>query len=177
MDADLQTLADGFDEVFQGDHRPPQMDIELRRLPQSFEDVFRDEHGIKKFPLFQLPTELWLRVCELAVTFDRPINVTKSALVEQQVASVYQPAITRTCKLLRRETLPLFYRNNIFEARHFCEHACPRRWMVTIGLVNLRMMRTFRLHTRMSDTFWEGCFDRAGVKTTVEVTNANAKGT
>ncbi|KAK0939332.1 hypothetical protein LTR29_009077 [Friedmanniomyces endolithicus] len=152
------------------------MDGALQNLPSDFEHIFHGDHSFQTFPLFRLPPEIWLRICELAVTNGKSINITKAPKTPDQVALVRQPPLTRTCRLLRYESLPMFYRNNAFEARHFCEHACPRQWLVAIGREHLRAMGSFSLHTRMSDRFWQGCFERTGLKVKVEVTATEVKG-
>ncbi|KAK5685860.1 hypothetical protein LTS10_001973 [Elasticomyces elasticus] len=172
MDGDLRDLPGGFEGVLLSD--PAR--IYPIELPDDFEDVFHGDHSLQRFPLFSLPAEIWLRIAEFAVLETKTINVTRATRMLDQEALVRQPALTRTCRLLRTEALPMFYRNNSFEARHFCEHACPRQWLVAIGIENLRRMRTFRMHTRMSDDFWKGCFKRTGIETEVEVTDDSVKG-
>ncbi|TKA69543.1 hypothetical protein B0A55_06560 [Friedmanniomyces simplex] len=156
------------------------MDGDLHHLPNDFEEIFHGDHSLQTFPLLRLPAEIWLRICEFAVTDSKPINVTKEPKTHDQVALVRQPPLTHTCRLLRHEALPMFYRNNSFEARHFCghfnEHACPRRWMAAIGMERLKAMGTFSLHTRMNEGFWVGCFERTGLAARVEVTATNVKG-
>ncbi|KAK1072287.1 hypothetical protein LTR74_002599 [Friedmanniomyces endolithicus] len=152
------------------------MDADLLTLPSDFEHIFHGDHSPQTFPLFRLPPEIWLRICDLAVTTPNPINITKFPQRHDQVALVRQPPLTLACRLLRSEALPMFYRNNAFEARHFCQHACPRQWLVAIGREHLRAMGSFKLHTRMSDGFWQGCFERTGLKVKVEVTAREVRG-
>ena len=114
------------------------MDANLQLLDNSFEEIFAYDSTVRPFRLFDLHPELWLRICHEAVSYPKPINVTRAATTDDQANIVSQPPLTRTCKLLRTEALPMFYRNNTFEARHFCCIACPRQWSVAIGTANLK---------------------------------------
>ncbi|KAK3713503.1 hypothetical protein LTR37_008461 [Vermiconidia calcicola] len=66
----------------------------------------------KTFPLLDLPPELWSRIVRLAVKReDRMLEPRDLLRLSEQVQ---QPAVTRVCKLLRRETLAHFYSRNSF---------------------------------------------------------------
>jgi hypothetical protein len=64
-----------------------------------------------------------------------------------------QPAITRTCRFIREETLPLFYRRNVFRAR-YCDlfgdkplaEVVP--WLKNIGPRNRETLRHFYFYDR-----------------------------
>lgn len=64
-----------------------------------------------------------------------------------------QPAITRTCRLIRDETLPLFYRRNVFRARYcdlFGENPLAEviPWLKIIGPKNREMLMHFYFYDR-----------------------------
>lgn len=64
------------------------------------------------FRLLDLPVELVVHIIDFAVTNsskDKPIQIKPDN--KDQLS---QPAITQTCRLLRREGVPKFYANNIF---------------------------------------------------------------
>ena len=92
--------------------------------------------------LLDLPPELWLRICEYAVKKPKPIRVGKEPNPKDQMAVVQQPAITRTCRLLRIEALPMYYTLNTFEMLHCFGVPCPRKWIVAIGAVHRQRMKS-----------------------------------
>lgn len=141
------------------------MEDDLSLLNDHFEDVFGNE--IVPFRLFHLPPELWLRICELAVIKKDPIDMTAARDLHNQVKILAQPALTRTCRLLRREALPVFYQYNTFVAYHICRTACPRQWFVAIGADNLRLMGTFEFYALFSPEFWVKKFEEMLVKAAV----------
>ncbi|KAK1064587.1 hypothetical protein LTR74_008589 [Friedmanniomyces endolithicus] len=61
------------------------------------------------FPLFDLPPELWIRICRFAVIRPTPTVLTAKLPARVFRAKVRQPAITRTCTTIRKETLSHFY--------------------------------------------------------------------
>ncbi|KAK1075849.1 hypothetical protein LTR12_001389 [Friedmanniomyces endolithicus] len=61
------------------------------------------------FPLFDLPPEVWIRICRFAVIRPAPTVLTAKIKARAFRAKVRQPAITRTCTTVRRETLSHFY--------------------------------------------------------------------
>ncbi|KAK4612111.1 hypothetical protein CLAFUW4_13357 [Fulvia fulva] len=76
----------------------------------------------KPFPLLDLPPELWSKIGKLVV--DQSDKVTDSTIVLITQSSdprerakyreeIGQPAITRTCQVLRAELLPYYYRSKI----------------------------------------------------------------
>lgn len=115
------------------------MEYDFRMLSEQFEEVFLSRNDLERrcpFRLFDLPPELWLRICEFAVTSTKPIQVGREPRTKDQVAIVRQPAITRACRLLRSEALPLYYSHNSFEIFHCYGIPCPRRWVLSIGKVS-----------------------------------------
>ncbi|KAK3113577.1 hypothetical protein LTR53_009022 [Teratosphaeriaceae sp. CCFEE 6253] len=76
----------------------------------------------KVFPLFELPAELWIHICRLAASDDILLGQeadreTMSTATGFQ-AFVCQPAITRTCRRVRRESLDVFYSNRFVYYAH-----------------------------------------------------------
>ncbi|KAK0846019.1 hypothetical protein LTS02_015070 [Friedmanniomyces endolithicus] len=61
------------------------------------------------FPLFDLPPELWIRICRFAVLRPAPTVLTAKLPARVFRAKVRQPPITRTCTTIRKETLSHFY--------------------------------------------------------------------
>lgn len=121
------------------------MDADFSLLNNDFEDVFCTPHQIQlrsPFRLFDLPPELWLRVCEFAVLKPSPIRVGREPNLKDQVAVTQQPAITRTCRLLRHEALPVFYALNTFEMLHHFGVPCPRKWIEAIGCAHRKRMKS-----------------------------------
>jgi len=62
-------------------------------------------------PLLRLPPELRNRITEYAVTEIAPITVSSRRRLDES----RQPALTRVCRQLRRETVETFYQVNDFE--------------------------------------------------------------
>ncbi|KAK5125855.1 hypothetical protein LTR85_012131 [Meristemomyces frigidus] len=105
--------------------------------------------------LLDLPNELLLPILELAVTcstkeqpikIDRAVKSKKSSTTSPLGVIRYrkgaelllQPAITRVCRFLREEGLPMFYKKNVFYS-HNNRHSfrAARRWLDGIGQVNM----------------------------------------
>ena len=148
------------------------MEGDLEHLEEHFEGVFENPTYIRSrftFRLLDLPPELMVRICQLAVIQPETIDPTKAPLAKHQAKIVQQPAITRTCRLLRKESLRAFYRDNDFEVFHWSKKACIRYWLIAIGEENLRAMRTLMFHCKFNTDFWETKFDEVGIKTKAEV--------
>jgi hypothetical protein len=77
--------------------------------------------------LLDLPPELWGRICHLAIVSSEPIDLiplkdndkgdegpNRFLVIDQKVAE--QPPLTHTCRTIRSECLPLFYKHNTFVA-------------------------------------------------------------
>lgn len=142
------------------------MDEDFTLLPPDFEDAFISDYAIllrSPFRLFDLPPELWLRICAMAVIQAKPLQIGKEAYLRDSMAIVKQPAITRTCRLIRDETLPIFYSSNTFEMFHGYDVPCPRKFIVAIGDANRRRMKTLLMHSNCQKDFWDGSFCRAGI--------------
>lgn len=147
------------------------MDDDLSLLDDSFEDVFCSTHDLQlrsPFRLLDLPPELWLRICEFAVIKNGPIQVGREPKSRDQMAIVSQPEITRTCRILRSEGLPLFYSTNVFELYHYYGVPCPRIWVLAIGVGNRQRMCTMTMVSGCQKDFWEGSFQRAGIDVEID---------
>jgi len=154
------------------------MEADFTLLDEGFEDVFKAFFKIDHapFPLFDLPPELWLRICEFAVVEDKPIELVRwSKKKEQQIVShkfLQQTAITKTNRLLRREALPMYYRPNTFGVRYNCPfpvwhgEAYIDAWFVAIGHDNRRFMGNFSLRGMI---WWEKNLELALERSNLEV--------
>ena len=131
-------------------------------LPSDFETSFKPSTQI--FRLFDLPDELWLLILRLSITRPYPIDPTWAAAKPKQALIVAQPAITRTCRLLRTEGLPLYYSLNTFESQHRRHVACTRDWMVAIGQANRKAMGRFWFCCEFESEFWVGQFAMCGIE-------------
>ena len=159
------------------------MEGDLSSLPEDFELAFTPEPGFicaASFRLFDLPTELWLRVCFYAILKPtRFLDITRARYMVNQCAMVRQPAITKTCRLLRHELLPLYYRHHEFEAKHLSGVACIRNWFAAIGPENCKAMRIFTFYAEYEPQFWIDSFKTVGIDVGVTYTEDQcvAKGT
>ncbi|KAK5695744.1 hypothetical protein LTR17_024428 [Elasticomyces elasticus] len=66
--------------------------------------------------LLALPPELWSQICRLAVVHDLPIESMGSMNRREIQEIVQQPAITRTCRTIRKESIDAFYSNTFIFA-------------------------------------------------------------
>ncbi|EMC97583.1 hypothetical protein BAUCODRAFT_147644 [Baudoinia panamericana UAMH 10762] len=163
MEANFGALTDDFEDLFTCHTALPFQDY-----PSEFEDVFANTAS-STFDLFHLPPELWLRICHFAVLAPGPINLSSHDTSTENALVVQQPAVTRTCRLLRKEALPMFYRLNKFEARWLCHHECPRNWLLAIGRHRLEMMSTLTMYTAQAAEAWRGGFERMGIPVDIKV--------
>ena len=147
------------------------MDADFGALPQDFEDIYGAQSKTRRshFNLLDLPIELVLRILELSVVVPRPIKPTFARQCEKQAKLVEQPAITRTCRLLRKEGLPLFYRLNVFEAYQRHGTACVRKWLVAIGHANRCFMKIFIFHAQADVEFWKHKFAACGIEVEIDI--------
>jgi len=94
---------------------------------------------------------------------------------------VQQPAITRTCRRLRHEALPIFYQANSFEAWYDCTGfrargiAALTSWLTAIGSGRVRIMR-IRSVCGCSPTIsrWAEQFRKAGLNVRIELAEVAA---
>lgn len=79
-------------------------------------------------PFNDIPAEIHMHVCDLALTDESPIRIAHrkevfgTGLV--QVTRPYLCALLRTCKQVRIEALPVFYEANVFEICIPCVNDC-----------------------------------------------------
>ena len=149
----------------------------MSNLDNDFEYIFKLPHERDefRFRLFDLPPELWLHICGLAVTKSNLINPTHAYKKKQQLQILKQPAITRTCRLLRQECLPVFYYNNEFEAYHWEKVDCIRDWLVAVGPSNRRAMGTLTFHCKFDAEFWTKKFADIGILVKIDVADDQSR--
>lgn len=148
------------------------MDGDLSLLPNDFEDCFVSDIDILRrtpFRLLDLPPELWVRICEFAVLKSCPIVIGHQTDMKDMARVALQPSITRTCRVLRHEALPLFYTLNSWEMIHNYSVPCPRRFLHAIGATNLHKM-TLLMHSNCDIEFWKDTCKRWLVECEVEQT-------
>lgn len=145
------------------------MNDDIESLSQDFECVFLGPLETGVFRLLDLPPEIWIRICEFAVTRSSAIIPTKARRKYEQQGIVRQPPITQVCRLIRHESLPLFYRKNDFVAFHRGPNACVRYWLQALPRPNLKAMGQLLFHTRFPPVFWTEKFEEAGLNVKVEM--------
>ena len=119
--------------------------------------------------LLQLPTELQLVIFEYAVVETAPLLINCGCDSSyfgdderwQQDLELWesgekhpptQPALTRTCRLIRNIALPMYYQQNSFRA-HYCfpsDFDGCIKWVEQIGSANRRLLRYFCLWDKNS---------------------------
>lgn len=110
--------------------------IDLRRLRLKLPDIVLPNHDVahdeinvlarhqssgaapvmQRIPFTTLPAEIRNHIYELALPSKEVELVVASPFLDDLMALGIQPAITRTSKQLRSETLPMFYTNATFVA-------------------------------------------------------------
>ncbi|KAK3113339.1 hypothetical protein LTR53_009461 [Teratosphaeriaceae sp. CCFEE 6253] len=135
--------------------------------------------------LLGLPIELQLQIYELAVTepdtliLNRACNSSYRGRSDQMkedakawaAGSLHgprQPTLTKTSRLLRNLTLPMFYRENTFQA-HYCHGASfdtAVEWLTAIGPRNRGVVKKLFLYDRneSQDYYSRGDITRAKQK-------------
>lgn len=121
--------------------------------------------------LLELPIELQLAIYELVVQEDKvlllnvPCNSSyrkekwhyKSMRADQEAWRVgdmhppKQPNISRTCRFIRKETLPMFYGLNVFRACYCLKDRMLNdviRWLKIIGPKNRELLKHFYFYDR-----------------------------
>lgn len=123
--------------------------------------------------LMQLPAELQLTIFEYVVIEHETLLINcgcdssyrgdwdkweedRQLWASGQKQPPQQPGLTRTCKVIRSITLPMFYTRNVFRAHYCYETDFPLliRWLTAIGLDNRMLLRDFALWD------WNRFFDR-----------------
>ena len=84
-------------------------------------------------------------ICELAIIPAGPVKAFSLLCVKRNEKTVMQPAISRTCRVIREHTQRLFYENTTFIV--YNQNAMPSqlvRWLSAIGWTNrARIKRLF----------------------------------
>ncbi|KAF2193031.1 hypothetical protein K469DRAFT_508013, partial [Zopfia rhizophila CBS 207.26] len=119
--------------------------------------------------LLRLPLELQLSIYELVIIQDGPLLLNcpcnssyrgrykqmqqdEEAWVMGEEHPPLQPALSRTCRLTRRVTLPIFYKENIFRASYCYQGGIlPIKWLHMIGKENREMLRHLYFYDRNQD--------------------------
>ncbi|KAK3713502.1 hypothetical protein LTR37_008460 [Vermiconidia calcicola] len=112
-----------------------------------------DEDIESTFPLLDLPVELWTRIVKMAVVQDLPIHdltVGMSGRLDLQ-DHVQQPAITKSCRVVRNECLPVFYSHNLFAFSDEFELHGLREWLEAIGRANYQKIEKLSLNSPEND--------------------------
>lgn len=111
-------------------------------------------------PLLRLPAELQLTIFEYAVQEEEPLllncgcdssyygdrkqwEADKTAWAEGQLRPPKEPALTRTCALIRDITLPMWYKMSVFRA-HYCyaaDKVSAIAWLDRLGPAKRSMLR------------------------------------
>ena len=67
-------------------------------------------------PLLELPAELRNRIWEQVIVKEGPISLAPASDLAdgEELETGAQPALSRVCRQIREETLPMFYAHNIF---------------------------------------------------------------
>lgn len=91
-----------------------------------------DEDGLKYSLLSKLPAELRIQIFELALTSPTAYGVGDQRPINRQAV---QPPLTRTCRQIRKEALPVFYECNTFNFYLNFEYGVERvrKWMQSMS--------------------------------------------
>ena len=101
---------------------------------------------------FKLPPELRNRIYEFALLQRTPIVIIcQQACGQHSRRHAMQPALSRTCRLLRKETLPIFYGQHTFLIAFYPHAPAAEAWLSAIGLENLGLLRNVLIRA----TAWE----------------------
>ncbi|KAK3070140.1 hypothetical protein LTR53_010971 [Teratosphaeriaceae sp. CCFEE 6253] len=102
--------------------------------------------------LLRLPPELRNRIYEYVLIVETPISRnlpprswwgTEAHILRDFATAVRQPPLTRTCRVMRSETIPIFYGANTFEGPYGARMA----WLAAIGVRNHQPRRGVGSHT------------------------------
>ncbi|CAK3821496.1 Hypothetical predicted protein [Lecanosticta acicola] len=112
--------------------------------------------------LLSLPRELQLSIWEFAVIEDRPLHINcpcdssyggwtdayyadREAWENGDKHPPWQPPLTRVCRAIRADALPIFYQHNRFQAGYCYEtdHEAVEDYLLRIGKQNRELLRHF----------------------------------
>ncbi|GAB1743694.1 hypothetical protein NU219Hw_g618t1 [Hortaea werneckii] len=121
----------------------------MNRIQHSAKDTGA---AIKPFRLLELPPELWTRICTLAITDPADITIKQAAYPKLVCLQTLQPPIARTCRALRSECLPLFYKLvNFFILDEYADVEGIVKWLRSLGKRNRGRFRRLYLACRRED--------------------------
>lgn len=109
--------------------------------------------------LLSLPPELRNRIYEYVVTSEDCLLIP-SICKHRDLPSAEQPGLTRVNRQLRKESLAMFYTQNIFTAHiHRCDFGFLIDWMNSIGVDNRQRICRVRLNLKDRWTCGKGLLD------------------
>lgn len=99
------------------------------------------------FRLLDLPDELVLRVLEFAVVTSSNSKPIRISQYRKYNLEAVQPAITRTCRSLRKEGTPMFYKQNIFFVDSLSHEELRKScmWLTAIGSKNCALVNQIQV--------------------------------
>lgn len=118
--------------------------------------------------LLKLPPELRNYIYELALVEPYTMDLEAEDVAGRIAEVVLQPDLTRTCKQIRQEALPIFYGRNTFEI-YVCsdwpgEHAEPflvlPRWLHLIGAANRQTVQRVVVCSMLDEKSIRSEFDK-----------------
>lgn len=90
----------------------------------------------------------------MVVVQSEPIKAFSKLGSKKNESTVMQPGISRTCRLIRKETIPMFYERNTFMA--YDQIAMPAQlvsWVTAIGWTNRASLRRLYVQGTETQTF------------------------
>lgn len=126
-----------------------------REAPSSPREVtLLTSFQTETFPLLSLPSEIWSAICKLAFIEEKAIWLIGKREEGEYQDGVYQPPITRVCRLIRDEALPFFYSLNTFIIRHEgLEMRGLIAWTRAIGFTHLEELAQLHVLSRTTSNF------------------------
>lgn len=104
--------------------------------------------------LLDLPPEIWSKTGKLVIEDSNPLTGGAFARERQPQTRWHQPPLTRTCRVLRNELLPQFYKTRV-------KIICVARevqmgfWLRTIGLELRKVIRGVFVFSTIGDSLQE----------------------
>ena len=127
--------------------------------------------------LFDLPPEIWTKICKLAVEYKGPILINSMPCLDEAAHQLgygfgsshrieskrctthtkcsaerdrlQQPGITRTCHAIRQECLAHYYENNLFYCGSMSGDCWSlQRWLEFIAIEHRGLLRRLYLHPK-----------------------------
>ena len=124
-------------------HTPRRHHHDARRTQSN---THRSQALLNMPNLLDIPPELRLQIYHHTLIKPHPYDIGQVAhfiLDKRSIcAQLAQPGLTRTNRVLRRETLPIFYGENAFDAPSF-PHEGVRDWLLAMGPANRCLLKRF----------------------------------